>query len=41
MFKQLKYDMQLPVVISKGYLRLLQLNTILLSLFVIYYSVIL
>jgi hypothetical protein len=38
MFKQLKYDMQVPVVISKGYLRLLQLNTVLLALFVIYYS---
>lgn len=38
MFKQLKYDMLAPVVISKGYLRLLQFNTILLSLFVIYYA---
>jgi hypothetical protein len=38
MLKQLKYDMKLPVVISKGYLWLLQFNTILLSLFVIYYA---
>lgn len=41
MFKQLKYDMRVPVVVSKGYLRLLQLNTILLALFVIYYSAVL